>query len=166
MQHCHWDNSSDQSQPDHPAARARYQELLDQISTHFWAQDWASLEPFFVFPNRVSSKDAERVIDSFEACVAMMSAARDSYERIGAKEYHRLCRGARFTDGSQTEITGRHVTYILRDAQFVIRPYTGYLTAVLHEGTWRAAGIHADKREADLPTIHADLLSPQGLHPR
>ncbi|MGP6088401.1 hypothetical protein [Antarctobacter jejuensis] len=153
------------SQADDAEAQEIYQDLLDKIAQHFWARDWVGLEPCFMIPNRVSSKDAERVFDDYTTWTPVLNAARDSYDRIGAKEYHRLCRGAHFTNDNRTSLTGQHITYIMRDAQFVIPPYMAYLTAVYHDGHWRAASLHTDKRDADLPTIHPELRSPPEPRP-
>lgn len=159
MQHGFSKNRSAETRtaPD-PEAHRHYQELLDRIHMHFWARDWPALEPCFAIPNRVTCKDADRVFDSYADWVPALAAARDSYAKVGAKECHRLCREARFSDASRTKIAGRHVTYILRDAQFVLPPYEGVLTMDLHDGDWRASSLHAEKRDADLPIIHADRL--------
>ncbi|MBW4983455.1 hypothetical protein KZZ07_12975 [Mameliella sp. CS4] len=144
-----------------PQAEAIYQACLDRINVLFWARDWDQLADSIAIPNRISAPDTERVFATHDEWIVNAKAARETFAQIGATEYHRLCRAARFTDDARAFIVGLHETYILRGSAFAIPAYRAFMHMRLcDDGTWRSHGLHSEQRETTLPTIHADQMKP------
>lgn len=149
----------DAPQPSDPLAQAHYQTMLDRINRLFWARDWEALGGCISVPNRISSADTERVVDTLDEWLEIARAARQSFVQVGATEYHRICVEARFADATRTRITGLHKTYILRNSTLVLPVCNARMTLVWADGVWRSSGLHTEARDQDLPTIHADRVT-------
>ncbi|SMX35669.1 hypothetical protein [Maliponia aquimaris] len=151
--------AQDAPQPSDPLAQAHYQAMLDRINRHFWARDWQALGDCISVPNRISSLDAERVVDTIDEWLELARAARQSFVQVGATEYHRICTEARFDDAARTRITGAHKTYILRNSSLVLPVYCARMTLAWTDGVWLSSSLFTASRDKDLPTIHADRVT-------
>lgn len=147
-----------------PGAVDIYQGALDIIGNLFWSRDWEPLRDHILVPNRITALDTERIVHSLDEWIHLAKAARESFVRLGATEYHRLCRSAWFEDEDCRRISGVHETFILRGSTLVMPPHQGFLMLwQCDDGRWRSDGLRADKRDTVLPTIHADRITPPKL---
>ncbi|MBY6119850.1 hypothetical protein [Mameliella alba] len=144
-----------------PQAEAIYQAGLDRITNLFWARDWDQLADCIAVPNRIGAPDTERVFATLDEWIVTAKAARETFAQIGATEYHRLGRAARFTDEARTRIIGLHETYILRGSAFAMPAYRAFMLMRQEaDGNWRSNGLYSEQRDTTLPTIHAERLKP------
>lgn len=149
------------NEPTDQLAQARYQDILDRINRHFWARDWEALGTCIAVPNYISSVDAQRRVDTLDEWLELAKAARQSFVQVGATEYHRICRRAHFTAPARTRITGVHETYIMRNSALVLPVYRARMRLVWKDGAWLSEALHTDSSDHDLPTIHADRITPR-----
>lgn len=142
-----------------PQAREIYQDLLDAIDRAFWRRDWAAVMPLIAMPCHLSSPEGRRTVDTPEAFLDLLKAARDNFDVVGATNYHRISRGACFADASRRKITGLHETFILRGTVLIVPRHIGKATMEKEDSAgWRMFDLHTNNREANLPVFSADKV--------
>ena len=137
-------------------AMSLYQADLDIFGALFWACDWDALAGHVVMPVTLEAPDATRHYDRPEDWVAAMREVRAAFTRLGATEYHRLCRYARFLPGTPRMIEGTHETFVMRGGSLLMTPFPSGMRLVLQDGGWRACWVRTEIRNRDLPTVFDD----------
>lgn len=134
-------------------AKRLYQAHIDTVTRLFWLRDWDGLVRHLGYPALIQSADAELFIRDEGTLRRTLREQRDSLDRIGARDYHRICVQARFDPGSDRTIHGQHETFILRGGSFVLDPYRCEMTLHEENGLWRAYGFTARMRNRDYTVV-------------
>ena len=138
------------------AARAIYQANLDTVTRAFWRRDMARLGDLLHVPTWMRLADAEVLVSTWDELRAVLEAQRDSLDRMGATEYHRICIGAEWAEGRDDWIQGRHMTYILRGGAEAVPPYPCTMDLRRFGVLWMACALDCAIRNRDLP------MAPKG----
>lgn len=146
----------------HNDARSIYQQVLDKIDRLFVASDWDSLQAHFIAPNRISTLQAMRALETIADVMSLVKASRRVFNDVGMTEHVRICRRARFSNDDKTGIEGEHTCYILRGSAHVVPPHRGFMRLILSEGRWRSAALHTEVNDTLLPTVNADRFRAGG----
>lgn len=122
------------------SAREIYQDHLDRVSRAVWTSDFDAVAKEMAYPHQISSFDTDVEIATPAQLVENMRHFRETMISLGAKEYHRICQSAHFSE-DRTQIQGQHATYILRSGTYATEPYLNEMILVLRNGIWLGAGI-------------------------
>ena len=131
------------------AAREIYQGLLDQLSDGLMANDNASMVDGMSFPFRKTTLNEEFIIESAKDWLISVEKFREALHSQGVNHFIRLVTDASFL--SENYITGRHMTYIMRNAVSAVEPYENRSTLVRKDGVWRVTEMNSTLNNAHWP---------------
>ncbi|MEC3862476.1 hypothetical protein VK792_14380 [Mesobacterium sp. TK19101] len=142
-------------------ARDIYQANLDAVTRALWTRDLELMLRHLAIPNMMLTADREIVLSSALEMEIAMNDFRDHLGRLGAQEYHRVCKDAVFLDKDRQTLAGRHVTYILREGEQIMAPYWNDMTLLLIDGQWKGTRIESTACNAAFPIICDDMARGQ-----
>lgn len=138
-----------------------YQENLDQVSAALWDRDLDLLLDHIGIPNRMATSDREIVISSREEMLVAMNDFRDFLADLGATEYRRVARSARFAPFAWDTIMGAHDTFITRNGEALRPPIAAGMTLLRIDGRWKGVFIASDIHNALVPYVAEDMAEGQ-----
>lgn len=143
-------------------ARACYQTNLDAVSRALWTRDVDLMLRHISLPSEMMTADTRVVVASAEEMSILANEFRDVLEAMGADDYVRTCRSARFVPGQPDIIEGDHDTAILRRGTLLRPVIRNRMTLVrTGRGEWQALRIMAESRNSETPIISPDLAEGQ-----
>jgi hypothetical protein len=113
-------------------------------------------------PNQTVTADAEYVMTSPDDVHIILTDFLAGLRAMGADNYLRVCRGARFLAGKEDVIVGEHDTFLMRAGEVLRPPYLNVMTLVRSEdGRWLGCRIEAAERNTAVPIISPDMALAQ-----
>lgn len=143
------------------AAREIYQALLDRLSAGVMNGDDALMLDGMSFPFRKTTMSQEFIIETSDDWLSSVHRFRDGLKSQGVNHFIRLATDASFL--SENYITGRHMTYMMRNAVSVVEPYENRATLVRVDGKWRFSEMNSALNNShwpiSLPQVNEGSLS-------
>ncbi len=136
-----------------PAAHDIYQTHLDALSDAVWRRDRGAIAALLDARIDVVTGDERFLSVDRDPSVDTLVGFADAMRGRGATGYHRVCTAAAH-DGP-AEISGSHMTYILRGGNYVIEPYSCDTVLVLRDGVWVMRSTRVDR-----PYLGAAAFNP------
>ncbi|MEM8824892.1 MAG: hypothetical protein AAGF30_14900 [Pseudomonadota bacterium] len=130
-----------------------YQEHLDTVSEAVWNHDFDAVAARMHYPNRLSTIDEVRTVNTPEVLIAGVRRFRATLTGLAATGYHRICEEAHFAPGRDDMIYGRHRVFILRGGSYATDPYTGRLTLVRTGEQWLNVAFKLEIEDAKFPVL-------------
>lgn len=130
-----------------------YQSNLDAVTQCLVTGDLTDVAAHLAVPGRMIIDDAEVHIDQLEDLLLMLEEQREGLLRLGTTEYHRICTQAEFTNPMGTAIAGKHRTYVLRGATYLVAPYPCEQWLALQGGCWRGHTLKCNVRNRDYSIV-------------
>ncbi|MCU0903362.1 MAG: hypothetical protein MUE83_05750 [Tabrizicola sp.] len=143
-------------------AAAIYQANLDAVSTALWTADLQLALQHLALPNQTVTADAEYVMTSPDDVHIILTEFLAGLRAMGADNYLRVCRSARFMTANEDMIVGEHDTFLLREGQLLRPPYLNIMTLIRSvDGRWLGCRIEAAERNTAVPIISPDMAVAQ-----
>ena len=136
-----------------PSAMSLYQAFLDEVTAAIWAGDAERAAALMIYPHDMQTAAGKVQVTCAAELAAAGQAFRDSIRRMGATEYHRVCKTAAF-DGASDRIVGTHVTHILAGGTYAIKPFANRMWMQKEEGIWKGAGIVSEAMDRDCTILN------------
>ena len=132
-----------------------YQRHLDLVSAAVWAGDDHKAAQYICFPITMTTVDGVAVMHDAEELIAGSAAFRKSLLRIGATEYHRICKTASMSDDG-LEINGSHTTHVMSGGSYALPPYLTKMTLVWRDGLWLASQTTSQVANSDCTILASE----------
>ena len=112
-----------------------YQQLLDQICTAYFENDFDAFQAAIHVPHRYSTKENELQITTCAQMREAFDAFRGYLKGLGVTDFIRICTGAAVL--GPTKIIAGHTTEFLRHGNRLHEPYEVWATLEFIDGTWK-----------------------------
>lgn len=130
-----------------------YQTNLDAVARVVFSGEMSRIQDLIAVPLTIQMADGSVQIDRLEDAVFMLSEQRDNLLNLGTTEYHRICVDATFVDPAATQITGRHKTYVMRGATYLLDPFLCEMDLIKDAGLWRLRHMRCHMKNSDYTVI-------------
>ncbi|SNS82982.1 hypothetical protein [Antarctobacter heliothermus] len=130
-----------------------YQANLDAVAQMVFSGDMSRLQDLISVPLVIQMADGSMQIDRLEDVVFMLAEQRDNLLNLGTTEYHRICVDARFLDPAATQISGRHKTYVMRGATYLLEPFICEMNLTKDAALWRVCLMRCHMKNSDYTVI-------------
>lgn len=135
-----------------------YQASLDAVASMVFSGDMTRLQDLISVPLTIQMADGSLQIERLEDVVFMLSEQRDNLLNLGTTEYHRICVDARYLDPAATQISGRHKTYVMRGATYLLEPFICEMDLTKDAALWRVGLLRCNMNNSDYTVIGTRTL--------
>ena len=139
------------------SASAIYQDFLDRVTRAVWVGDDLTVADAMVYPNTMETTDGVVVLENAAAMMDCAAGFRESLLRMGATEYHRICKSASF-NGTRDQIEGTHVTYVMAGGSLAIPAFGNRMWLVKLNDRWMGTRISAEVLNRDCTILGPDAV--------
>jgi hypothetical protein len=135
--------------PSPQAAQAIYQKVLDLLSHAALRGDTEILTRHIRLPFALATERGECVLTTEPELIAYCLSFTESLRRLGATDYVRIAREARFLGPDRIE--GVHYSHTIRRAERLIAPYASRMLIERKDGVWAVVKANHTLRNEKLP---------------
>ncbi len=133
------------------AAKAIYQEVLDDLSNATLQFDPDVLRTFVQLPMQLSTLNEHFIIETMEDWLGSVKGFSQYMCSMGVNHFIRIAHEAEFL--SENYIEGRHVTYIMRNAEKVVPDYENRTVLTRVDGRWRVSTMDTSMENDRWPVV-------------
>jgi hypothetical protein len=133
------------------AAKAIYQEVLDDLSEATLHFDPEALCAGVQLPMQVSTLKELFIIETAEDWLGSAKGFSQYMRSMGVNHFIRIAHKAEFL--SENYIEGRHVTYIMRNAEKVVPDYENRTVLTRVDGRWRVSTMDTSMENDRWPVV-------------
>jgi hypothetical protein len=112
-----------------------YQDLLDHLSAAAFGCDFRVLREHIALPFTYRTLSGEFTLTTEDDLKSYCVTLNKSLVHLGATDYIRIARNARYLDASRIE--GFHYTHILNSGERMVAPYASYMVIEEYGAGWR-----------------------------
>jgi hypothetical protein len=141
-----------------------YQRNCDVVAGAVWDRDFDLALAHIALPQRVVTTEADVTIEDKASLIRALSELRDTFTRMGATAFIRICSDADFQPGDDGTIFGTHLSYVLRGATHLVPPYRSRMILRRAPDGWKAAEIISHVSNRHMTLVSHDIAVSHRTH--